>query len=124
MADARRRVLLVEDDPQIREFLTDALGDEGFNVQVATDGRSALETLRTFDPHLILLDLRMPDMDGWSFRERQLADDLAPHVPLLVLTAVHALPERMERLGAAAVIPKPFDLEELLSAAQQYCLRD
>ena len=124
MADARRRVLLVEDDQQIREFLTDALGDEGFAVRVATDGRSGLEALRTFDPHLILLDLRMPDMDGWSFRERQLADGLASHVPLLVLTAVHALPERMERLGAAAVIQKPFDLEDLLSAAKRYCLSD
>jgi DNA-binding response OmpR family regulator len=124
MADARRRVLLVEDDPQIREFLIDALADEGFAVQVAPDGRSALGLLRTFSPHLILLDLRMPDMDGWTFRERQLAAGLAPDVPLLVLTAVHALPERMDELGAAAVIQKPFDLEELLGAVERHCLAD
>src|SRR4051812_49856561 len=123
MADARRCVLLVEDDQQIREFLTDALGDEGFAVQVATDGRGALQALRTLDPHLILLDLRMPDMDGWSFRERQLADGLAPQVPLLVLTAVHALPERVERLGGAAGVPEPVGPEELAGARPHYCPR-
>ena len=111
----RRRVLVVDDDPRIRDILVLALDAEGFEVQAAEDGRRALELLAEWRPHLILLDLMMPELDGWAFRARQLAHEGAAAIPVVVLSAGHNLRARVDALRAAAILPKPFSLGALLA---------
>src|SRR4051812_11197383 len=87
-ASARPRLLLVEDDKAIRESLGEALRDHGFDVATAANGCEALGLLRsTPRPAAILLDLMMPVMDGWDFRQEQLADSVLRDVPVVVVTA-------------------------------------
>ena len=114
----RRRVLVVDDDPQVRDMLVLALDAEGFEVQAAEDGRRALELLAEWRPHLILLDLMMPELDGWAFRARQLAWEDASAIPVVVLSAGHNLRARVDALRAAAILPKPFSLETLLAVSR------
>jgi CheY-like chemotaxis protein len=89
-----------------------ALADEGYDVRAAADGRAALALLATWQPHVIVLDLMMPVLDGWGFRARQLATPGAADVPVIVLSAARDL--RVELLRPAAVVPKPFNLESFL----------
>ena len=114
MADPRR-VLVVEDEPGIREALEAALLDDGYAVRTATHGREALDTLATWPAELILLDLMLPIMDGWLFlRERQRLG-AAPDARVIVVSATReARHGTAAELGVDAVIPKPFDLDPLL----------
>jgi len=107
------RVLVVDDDESIRELVNMALSDEGYEVVMAAEGSLALELIRTRPPDLILLDMRMPDMDGGEFAEayRQLPGQRAP---LIVLTAARDAADRAAQLEADAFLPKPFDLQALL----------
>lgn len=112
-----RRVLVVDDDHAIRGFLAEALLDEGFEVRAAASGTQALEAIRKgWRPDLILLDLMMPDMDGWAFRkaQRSLARGLS-EVPVVVMSAARNLSQRVAEIEARAVFAKPFDLEALLA---------
>jgi DNA-binding response OmpR family regulator len=106
------RILVIDDDEELRRALTLALTDEGYEVRAAPHGQAALELLETWLPRLILLDLMMPELDGWAFRARQLASERAKHVPVVVLSA--ARDPSVEALEPAAVVPKPFDLGRLL----------
>src|SRR5262245_7048564 len=82
------RLLLVEDDVSIRSALAEMLGDEGFTVTTAENGRAALDQLRQGPaPDVIVLDLMMPEMDGWEFRVAQRADPLLAGIPLLAMSA-------------------------------------
>src|SRR5438105_3128734 len=93
-------ILVVEDDPMIREVLAGLLVDEGYEVDEAAHGLEGLERLRACRPDLIVLDLMMPVMDGWNFRDRQrqLAD--CADVPVVVLSAVRDLEQQAVRLDA------------------------
>jgi DNA-binding response OmpR family regulator len=107
---------VVDDDDMIREALQTALEDAGLAVRTAEDGQAALDTLDAWRPDLILLDLMMPVMDGWAFREAQRARPAAARIPVIVLSAARGLDANAESLRAAKVIPKPFDLEEVIAA--------
>lgn len=109
------RVLVVEDEPTIASLLLEMLRDEGFEVQHAADGVDALELLHTWLPNAILLDLTLPRLDGWGFRaaQRDLPEPLCS-VPVIVMSGVRYT-DRLDTLDAAAVIPKPFDIEELIA---------
>jgi CheY-like chemotaxis protein len=104
----------VDDEPAIREILTEALLAEGYEVRVAAHGAEALELVQASPPAAIVLDLMMPVMDGWTFRARHLELDGAAEVPVVVLSAAHDAARQAQMLGAAAVISKPFDLEAVL----------
>jgi CheY-like chemotaxis protein len=119
MGAAARRILVVEDDQLIREMLCDALGDEGYEVRTATSGDAALALLQDWTPELILLDLMMPGLDGWGFREQQRRLGLAPRARLVVLSARHNLLAQAEALKPVAIFSKPFDLLELLETIQR-----
>lgn len=108
------RILVVDDDPDLRRVLTLALTDEGYDVRAAPDGRAALDLLATWRPGVILLDLMMPVLDGWGFRSRQLATPGAEDVPVIIISAARDV--RVEALRPAAVVPKPFNLQLLLDA--------
>src|SRR4051812_2995689 len=83
-----RHILIVDDDADIRQMLSQVLELEGYSVSEACDGRQALEQLRNkVTPNVILLDLRMPGMDGFQFRAAQLKDPALAHIPVFVITA-------------------------------------
>lgn len=109
---AGKRVLVVDDDPDIRELLFTALEDEGFEVVPAGNGQEALAIIKTFRPDVIILDLMMPVMDGWQFAAELRALD--EDIPLVLLSAARDLRTHAEALSAAEIIEKPFDLSELL----------
>jgi CheY-like chemotaxis protein len=107
-------VLVVEDEAGIREVLAAALADEGYEVRAAGDGRAGLAVLHAWLPHVILLDLMMPVMDGWAFRAEQCRLDAARHIPVIVLSGARDVPASTDQLGVAGAIPKPFDLDVVL----------
>jgi CheY-like chemotaxis protein len=112
---APRRILVVDDDDEIREALSDVLTDEGYEVVGARDGYQALRFLREGQrPNAILLDLWMPVMDGWQLRHELLNDSKLSDIPVIVLTAVRD--QRAQGLMVADVLTKPVQLERLLVA--------
>jgi CheY-like chemotaxis protein len=119
MPDGGRRVLVVDDDPSIQGFLAEALSDEGYDVRAAANGREALTIVREWRPDLILLDLMMPEMDGWAFRAEQRAMPGVSDVPVIVLSATRDLATKARDLEPAQVFAKPFDLEALLGTIEQ-----
>src|SRR3954467_134692 len=115
-------ILVVDDDPDIRESLAEILGDEGYRVTGVQNGSEALAYLRARTrPSLILLDMMMPEMDGWRFRlEQQKSPDLAG-IPVVILSAHGNVREGALALGAADYLRKPLRIENLLEIADRYC---
>jgi signal transduction histidine kinase/DNA-binding response OmpR family regulator len=113
-AAMRSRVLVVEDERPIREVLGDALGLEGYECRLAANGHDALSLLEERSADVIELDLMMPIMDGWTFRREQRANPALRDIPVVIVSASRSADERGDDLGAAAVIPKPFELDYLL----------
>lgn len=111
---SKRRVLVVDDETQVRETVCQALALEGYDVTPATDGARALELIPTVRPDVIVFDLWMPVMDGWEFRRAQQASH--PTIPVVVLSALNVRDPRLQELGADALVGKPFDLDDLYVA--------
>jgi two-component system, chemotaxis family, chemotaxis protein CheY len=112
---AVRRVLVVDDDPDILDALAEILEVEGYDVQRARNGREALQRLEQGLPDLVLLDLMMPVMDGWEFA-RSLAPGARP--PIIVLSADRNVSVKAKEIGALGWLAKPFELSELLAAVR------
>ena len=111
------RVLVVDDDESIRNIVTLFLTDEGYEVLAVAHGQAALDALNRFTPDVILLDLRMPVMDGWEFA--RLYHTLPPpHAPIVAFAAALNVVQDSAGLDAAGILAKPFDLEELLLAVR------
>lgn len=110
-------VLIIDDDPDIRDALRQVLEDEGYHVAVACDGQDALRQLaHNAPPTAILLDLCMPVMDGWEFRKHQLKDPLLAAIPLIVMSAFGSACSAAHAMGAREWMDKPIALEQLLNA--------
>jgi DNA-binding response OmpR family regulator len=109
---SRVPILVVDDDPAIRAFVQLALEDTGYEVIVATDGLDALEAIRHRKPGLILLDMRMPRMNGWEFADAY-RREWSTGAPILIMTAGRDL--TLSEVGAAGWLRKPFDLDQLVS---------
>jgi two-component system, chemotaxis family, chemotaxis protein CheY len=107
------RVLVVDDDAAIRQFIQMALEGSGYEVTTAEDGQEALVSVRSAPPRVILLDMRMPVMDGWAFT-RAYRETPPPHAPIVVLTAARDAGEYASDVDADAFLAKPFNLRELL----------
>jgi DNA-binding response OmpR family regulator len=114
--DRNGRILVVDDDALIRDTLATALGDEGYVVRVAPDGRTALSSIGNWRPDLIVLDLMMPVMNGVEFRAAQRSAADTAQIPVIILSAAHEVQSRAASLEPAAVFTKPFDLGALLDA--------
>ena len=120
-------VLIVEDDPEVREMLRELLAAAGFNAVAAPDGLEALHLLRTVRhrapdaPCLVLLDLKMPRLGGNEFRRAQLADPTVAKVPVAVMSGASDLEERAEAMGAVATLRKPLDVNALMEVVKRYC---
>jgi CheY-like chemotaxis protein len=118
-----KRILVVDDDPDIRETLAELLREEGYAVISASHGREALCALELEPrPDLILLDLMMPVMDGWQFRREQTKDPEISSIPVVVISAT-GRDDVVSALGAARFLKKPINLEQLLSVVEQHCTR-
>jgi len=107
------RVLVVDDDPAIRQVIAFALSDEGFEVDEAGNGWAALAAIDQQHPDIILLDMRMPGMDGWEFVKRY-REHWHAQAPIIVLTAAQDVAQRGRDVDAAGYLSKPFDLDTLL----------
>lgn len=110
------RVLVVEDDALLRETLEEVLRDEGHEVRTAAHGQEALDLMDEWHPELIILDLMMPVMDGFAFRDEQLRKGIALGTRVLVLSAARDLEAAATRVTADAFLSKPFRLEEVLAS--------
>jgi CheY-like chemotaxis protein len=111
------RVLVVDDEMDIRQAVAEVLLEEGHQVAAAGDGAEALAQLHAFHPQLVLLDLMMPGMNGWEFRRAQKIDPEVSNIPVIVLSA---LSQRDGDIDAAGYIQKPFDLDDLLNAVKHH----
>jgi CheY-like chemotaxis protein len=115
-------ILVVEDDDDIREVVASFLQDAGYTVAAAANGAVALEMVERDPPLAILLDMKMPIMDGWEFA-RQYRDQPIPPAPIIVMTAAHDAAARGSQVNAVGVLGKPFDLDDLLAIVKR-ALRD
>jgi two-component system chemotaxis response regulator CheY len=111
-------VLVVDDDPAIRSAVRDLLEDYGIPVETATDGRDALAKVTAQVPRLVLLDMRMPIMDGWGFARALRDAGIDP--PVVVMTAAADARRWADEIGAIGVVPKPFGIDELIGAVNRY----
>lgn len=108
-----KRVLVVDDDREIRELLVELLSTEGYDVSAAGDGQRALAEARARRPDVILLDLMMPIMNGREFREAQLKDLALASVPVLIVSAFD------DTLEGTAMLKKPFEIVEVLATVRR-----
>ncbi len=106
-------VLVVEDDTDILDLVSMLLREEGYEVRAARSGAEALAALDGLAPRLILLDMKMPVMNGWQFMQA-LGQRRGPRPKVVVVTAAADAAETAREVGATAWIGKPFDIEELL----------
>jgi CheY-like chemotaxis protein len=113
-------VLLVDDDEGICDFVRMALHDAGFDIATAPNGRAALDLLPSFQPGLILLDMRMPQMDGWQF-SREYRATPGPHVPIVVVTAARDAAQSAAEVNADAHLAKPFRVADLIQIVRRFC---
>jgi CheY-like chemotaxis protein len=119
----RHIVLVVDDEPAVRQMFEDILSGEGSEVVSAVDGRAALDLLNDgTQPCVILLDLMMPRMNGWQFAEELHADPALRELPLAVVAANPRFKPDAERLGARRWLGKPVDIDELLATVDDLCL--
>ena len=116
-------IRVVEDDPDVRESLCDALSNQGYEPVAACDGAEALDILRTGKsrPCLLLLDLMMPIMDGWRFRAEQLRDPAMAKIPVVGVSADGNALRHAALLEAAAGSQKPFELPALMEIVDRLC---
>jgi CheY-like chemotaxis protein len=119
----RDTVLVVDDDQEILNLLELALGDEGYAVSRARNGREALNVMENEVPGLILLDLMMPVMNGWAFcQELKKRDDLRS-IPVVLMSADRRLDRKVQEAQATDHLRKPFDLTTLYEVVQRYLPR-
>ena len=113
-------ILVVEDNDDVREMMAVTLELEGHEVSTAVNGRDALDKLRAGErPCVILLDLMMPVMNGWEFRNVLERDPILKSVPVVIVSAATA--ELVHNADAAAYLPKPLDMEQLLHVVGGFC---
>lgn len=116
------RVLVVEDDLEIRESLMEILEEYGYEPLGAENGLEALDKLRAPGPHpcLIFLDLMLPKMDGRAFRQEQLRSPELASIPVVVISAFRDVAQIAEEMNAE-LLKKPFKLDELVGVTRRYC---
>jgi CheY-like chemotaxis protein len=116
-----KRILVVEDDTSIRELLVELLESEGYSVSSAINGLEGLKFLESQgNPDLILIDLMMPVMDGYSFRTEQLKNTLWANIPTVVMSAEANAKEKMKNFNITAFLSKPVELDTILRTVARF----
>jgi two-component system chemotaxis response regulator CheY len=116
---ALKQVLVVDDEFAVREVVAMALDGEGYEVVTAPNGADALELARRSHPAMVLLDMRMPIMNGWQFA-RAYRETPGPHAPIVVMTAAQDPSAWARDIDADDFLSKPFDIDELYRVVLQY----
>lgn len=109
-------VLVVDDESDIRDAVTELLAEEGYEVHKAGDGAEALKKARAFHPDVVLLDLMMPGMNGWEFCAERKGDPELSRIPVIVVSALG----RVQGIDASCYLEKPFELDDLLTAVREH----
>jgi DNA-binding response OmpR family regulator len=112
-------ILVVDDDPAIRDVVVDILAMSDYLVKTATNGAEALDQIRADRPAAVLLDLMMPVMDGWEFLRRCRAQDLYAQIPVVVMSAARDVALAARELGAQAYLTKPFDMDAVVAVVDR-----
>ncbi len=119
MSRERKKVICIEDEPEMIDLVRLILEKRGFELIGAVGGREGLETVRQVKPDLVLLDLMMPDMDGWEVYQQMKADEELRDIPVIIVTAKAQSIDKVLGLHIAKVddyITKPFSPQELLES--------
>ena len=115
----KKRVLVIADDLPLRGMLAAALRQHGFQVLLAGDGAEGQRALTIHNPDVVLLDLAMPDVNGWDFLQRLQETGHLGRVPIIVVSAhLHVDPQAILQMGVKAILPKPFNLPELIDVIE------
>ncbi len=114
----RKLVLVVDDEQEILDVAALVLEDEGYAVKTASNGQKALGVIAEQVPDLILLDMRMPVLDGWGF-VREYRSRYDHSVPIVVITAAASAAKRAEEIGAVGYLEKPFDIDALVGVVRR-----
>jgi CheY-like chemotaxis protein len=124
-AGCNRVVMIVEDDPDVRETIAEILVDAAYQPLLASNGKEALEHLRSAAPKpcVILLDIMMPVMNGWEFRAQQRSEAGLSAIPVVVITAHADASRAATEMEAAGFLRKPVKLESLLASVSHFCER-
>ncbi len=117
---AGKDVLVVEDESYLCDLIADVLETEGHTVRKASNGLEALQHVRERKPDIILLDLMMPIMDGWEFISALKSEGEWAGIPVVIITAIYDVKRTQLDTGAAAVITKPFDIDQLADIVRTY----
>src|SRR5262245_3098154 len=121
-----KRILCIEDEPEMIDLIRLILGRRGFDVSGAAGGAAGLQAVREQLPDLVLLDLMMPDMDGWEVYQQMKAEETTRHIPVIVVTAKAQSIDRVLGLHIAKVddyIAKPFSPQDLLTSVEKVLAR-
>jgi two-component system response regulator VicR len=122
MAEEKKTVVCIEDEPEMIDLVKLILGRKGFELVGAVGGREGLDTVRKLKPDLVLLDLMMPDMDGWEVYQQMKADEELKVIPVIVVTAKAQSIDKVLGLHIAKVddyVTKPFGPQELLQSVNK-----
>ncbi|MGH2594042.1 MAG: response regulator transcription factor [Anaerolineae bacterium] len=122
MAEVKKKVVCIEDEPEMIDLVKLILGRKGFELTGAMGGREGLEAIRRIKPDLVLLDLMMPDMDGWEVYQQMKADADMQKIPVIVVTAKAQSIDKVLGLHIAKVddyVTKPFGPQELLQSVEK-----
>jgi len=122
MTEGKKSVVCIEDEPEMIDLIKLILGRKGFELAGAMGGREGLELIRRIKPDLVLLDLMMPDMDGWEVYQQLKSDDELKHIPVIIVTAKAQSIDKVLGLHIAKVddyVTKPFGPQELLQSIEK-----
>jgi two-component system response regulator VicR len=117
-----KQILCIEDEPEMIDLIRLILGRRGFDVKGASGGMEGIKMVRQEHPDLVLLDLMMPDMDGWEVYQQMKADETTRNIPVIVVTAKAQSIDKVLGLHIAKVddyIAKPFSPQELLNSVDK-----
>jgi CheY-like chemotaxis protein len=110
-------ILVADDDPEMINIIDEALAYKGYRVVTAKNGKEALDRVDAECPQLILLDMKMPIMDGWAFA-KQLRERHGRTIPIVVITAMEDSQLRADELGAEGELGKPFNMQQLYEVVE------
>ncbi len=126
MTEEKKKVVCIEDEPEMIDLVKLILGRKGFELTGAMGGREGLDAMRRIKPDLVLLDLMMPDMDGWEVYQQMKADEELKNIPVIVVTAKAQSIDKVLGLHIAKVddyVTKPFGPQELLQSVEKVLSR-
>lgn len=113
-------ILIVEDDRAVADMIGEFLGSAGYDTEVARDGQDAISKARQFQPDIIIMDLMLPRLTGGEAASRLKQDQLTALIPIVGISAVADVTALAELLPLDEIIPKPFDLDDLMNAIERH----